>query len=157
MGMREGFGLGCGFQIGRAVAGLLCFVVVVGAIVLFGKLSEQHGPPDTKPNETKRADENVGQPPSTPPAPAAGQIVIRSTQPVQVEAFIEVDGERAVNWPTGESLVRVPVKPGERRVVYRSKASGKYYKNEFGAVGVQPGGEAQLTLRGVIPDSTGHW
>ncbi len=89
--------------------------------------------------------------------PTPGHIVIRATQPVSVSAFVEVDGERVAAWPVGTSELRLPVEAGKRRVVYRSKAGGKYYQSDFGSPVVPAGGEKVLTLNGVVPDPTGRW
>jgi uncharacterized protein (TIGR03067 family) len=55
----EGFGLGCGFAIGRAVAGLIGAVVVFGGLVLWSLWSAQHGGPDTKPDDTRKDEESL--------------------------------------------------------------------------------------------------
>jgi uncharacterized protein (TIGR03067 family) len=55
----EGFGLGCGFAIGRAVAGLIGAVVVVGVLVFLSKWSPQDGGPGAKPDDTRKDEESL--------------------------------------------------------------------------------------------------
>ncbi|MGL6075309.1 MAG: hypothetical protein ACRC8S_14220 [Fimbriiglobus sp.] len=90
-----------------------------------------------------------------------GKLTLRSNMAlgVGVAAFVEVDGKKIVDWPSGESEVTVDLLPGKYKVVYRSKYKGKYYKFELGDATVTAGEERLISIPNEQPkaDPQGKW